>query len=100
MKRISVSQYLFALVAIPLVGLVISALILVMGAMAVKRDATFTHGLMDVAVSAGNLIHTLQIERGATAGFLQSKGAKFGDALPGIRSNSDRGRQGFARPSC
>lgn len=95
MKRISVSQYLFALVAIPLVGLIIAAVILVAGAMAVKRDAALTHDLMDVAVSGGNLIHTLQIERGATAGFLQSKGAKFSDALPGIRANSDRNLSDF-----
>ena len=35
------------------------------------------------------MIHTLQIERGATAGYLQSKGQKFSDVLPAMRTKTD-----------
>ncbi|WP_232219925.1 methyl-accepting chemotaxis protein [Pseudogulbenkiania sp. MAI-1] len=44
---------------------------------------------MEVAIATGNLIHTLQIERGASAGFLQSHGAKFADKLPAVQRASD-----------
>ncbi len=40
-------------------------------------------------MAAGELIHALQIERGTTAGFVQSKGAKFADVLPGYQTNTD-----------
>ncbi|MFO1386135.1 MAG: methyl-accepting chemotaxis protein [Chitinivorax sp.] len=45
---------------------------------------------MDVAIALGDLTHELQIERGATAGFVQSKGAKFAAELPGYRANTDK----------
>ena len=59
------------------------------------RSAQRTQTVLALAVAAGNLTHTLQIERGAPAGFLQSKGAKFADGLPGIRSKTDEQRAAF-----
>lgn len=58
-------------------------------AFVIYQNSGQTLRLMDVSVSAGNLIHTLQIERGATAGFLQSKGQKFADVLPEMRQKTD-----------
>ncbi|WP_245651225.1 methyl-accepting chemotaxis protein [Paramagnetospirillum marisnigri] len=37
----------------------------------------------------GTLVHELQKERGMSVGFVGSKGAKFGDRLPGQRKESD-----------
>jgi methyl-accepting chemotaxis protein len=82
-------QRLVLLVAVPLIALAIMAMTLIYQAFATYQNSVQTGQLMAVSVSAGNLIHTLQIERGATAGFIQSKGVKFADALPGIRKNSD-----------
>lgn len=42
-----------------------------------------------MAVKAGSLVHFLQIERGATAGFLQSNGERFARELPDIREKTD-----------
>lgn len=52
--------------------------------------------LMDVSVAASNLVHELQKERGASAGFTNSKGASFGDVLPKQRSSTDEKREAFA----
>lgn len=85
MKLSSISQRLVLLVMVPLIALTILASLLVIQAYTTYRNSIQTHQLMSLSVSAGNLIHTLQIERGATAGFLQSKGQKFSDVLPDIR---------------
>ena len=44
---------------------------------------------MNVAVAIGDASHNLQIERGATAGFVQSKGERFANDLPGYRAETD-----------
>ena len=89
MKLSSISQRLVLLVTVPLVALTVLASLLIIQAYTSYRNSIQTHQLMSLSVSAGNLIHTLQIERGATAGFLQSKGQKFSDVLPNLRSNTD-----------
>jgi len=91
----SVRHRILLLSIIPLLALAISVSILIKGAHSDYRGASATLTTLDVAVAAGNLIHTLQIERGATAGFLQSGGNKFADKLPGIRSDSDRQLNAF-----
>ena len=89
MKFTSVVQRLILLAIVPLVALTIFAGILIYQAYASYQNSAQTDALMKVSVSAGNLIHTLQIERGATAGYLQSKGQKFSDVLPVMRTKTD-----------
>jgi methyl-accepting chemotaxis protein len=45
--------------------------------------------LTELAVRISALVHETQKERGATAGFLGSKGAEFGDVLPKQRTTTD-----------
>lgn len=45
--------------------------------------------LMNVSVAASDLVHELQKERGASAGYLGSKGQKFADTLPQQRKLTD-----------
>ena len=89
MKTTTIRQRLFFLAMVPLLALAITATSLILNAYRDYRSANDTQEVLKVAVAAGELIHTLQIERGATAGFLQSKGTKFADVLPGIRKNAD-----------
>lgn len=89
MKLNSIIQRLVLLVAVPLIASAIMAMTLIYQAFSTYQNSVQTSQLMAVSVSAGDLIHTLQVERGATAGFLQSKGVKFGDALPEIRKKTD-----------
>jgi hypothetical protein len=95
MNRTSITQRLTMLAAVPLIALAVSAGILIHDSYGRYRNAGQAQALMAAAVSAGNLIHALQIERGASAGFLQSKGARFADVLPKYRSARMRG----CRPS-
>ncbi len=95
MHLTSITQRLAMLVAVPLIALAVSAGILIHDSYGRYRNAGQAQALMAAAVSAGNLIHALQIERGASAGFLQSKGARFADVLPKYRSDTDARLQAF-----
>ena len=96
MKATTIRQRLLFLVMVPMLALAVTAINLIRNAYDDYRSATVTQEVLRVAVAAGDLIHTLQIERGSTAGFLQSKGAKFADALPGIRKNTDGKQLAYA----
>lgn len=89
MKLSSISQRLVLLVTVPLVALAILASLLVIQAYTTYQNSIQTGQLMSLSVSAGNLIHTLQIERATTIGFLQSKGQKFSEEIPSKRSKTD-----------
>lgn len=89
MKFTSIVQKLILLVTVPLTALAILAGILIYQAYVSYQNSAQTDALMKVSVNAGNLIHRLQIERGATAGYLQSKGQKFSDILPEMRIKTD-----------
>ncbi|MCX8087224.1 MAG: nitrate- and nitrite sensing domain-containing protein [Rhodocyclaceae bacterium] len=51
----------------------------------------------EAAVATSNVVHELQKERGLSAGFIGSKGAKFSDELGRQREVSDRIREELAR---
>ena len=90
MKNISISKKLILLLTLPLVGLVIFTAINAQQSYKEWRNLTQTEALMNVAVAIGNATHNLQIERGATAGFVQSKGERFASDLPGYRAETDQ----------
>ncbi len=54
------------------------------------KDAKSTLQIAKISVKLGNILHELQKERGASAGFLNSKGAKFGDILLEQRKQTDQ----------
>ena len=95
MKKTTIMQRLAVLVAVPLIALVVVSGIQAWQSFQTVRDAGQTQRLMHLSVSIGNLIHTLQIERGATAGFVQSKGQRFADILPGARAKTNETLQAY-----
>ena len=97
MRQTTIMQRLAALVAVPLVALIVFSSVQAWQSLQTMRDAGQTQRLMHFAVSIGSLIHALQIERGATAGFIQSKGQRFADILPAARARTNESQQTFKR---
>ena len=97
MNLSSIAQKLILLIVVPLVALTILAGIQIYQAYVSYQNSAQTDALMKISVSAGNLIHALQRERGATAGYLQSKGQKFSDVLPEIRIKTDENLAEFQK---
>ena len=48
---------------------------------------------MEVSIAASNLVHELQKERGASAGFTNSKGKKFSEVLTKQRKDTNVKRE-------
>ena len=90
MKNFKISSRIFLLLVLPLLLLTFYVIKNAKENYQEWSSLSTTASMMDLAVSFGNLTHNLQIERGATAGFVQSKGAKFANELPGYRNETDK----------
>jgi len=89
MRASTIANRLIVIMIIPLIVLLVLAGTLITQSLNSYLNSVQTNQLMSIAVSAGNLVHTLQVERGSTAGFIQSKGNKFNDVLPSLRQKTD-----------
>ena len=81
---------LIFMVAIPILGLLYFSITSTLEKVALSREMAKLESLAGVSVKIGALAHELQKERGMSAGFLGSKGAKFAAELPAQRKETDR----------
>ena len=97
MTHSTIVQRLTLLTAVPVIALILSSGMLIWGSFDRYQSAVQARNIMEVAVAAGDLIHPMQIERGMSVGFIQSKGQKFADALPGVRTKSSEKLAAYQR---
>lgn len=97
MTHSTIAQRLTLLTAVPVIALILSSGMLIWDSFGRYQSAVQARSIMEVAVAAGDLIHPIQIERGATAGFIQSNGQKFADILPGTRAKTDEKLAAYKR---
>jgi len=97
MTRSTIAQRLTLLTAVPVIALILSSGALVWDSLSRYQNAVQAHSIMEVAVASGELIHPMQVERGTTAGFIQSNGQKFADVLPGLRAKTDEKLAAYKR---
>ncbi|AUN95001.1 methyl-accepting chemotaxis protein [Pseudazoarcus pumilus] len=84
----TIGQRLTLLVAIPLAALIVFAGLGIHAGWQKYRSAAITQELMSISVAANDLIHRMQVERGASGVFLSSGGQRFADPLPGYRAET------------
>lgn len=80
---------LLLIAAIPLIVLTLTSANSIRTALVERKAANHVVAGVDAAVSATALVHRLQVERGASAGFIGSKGRNFGDELTRRRQDVD-----------
>lgn len=97
MTHSTIMQRLTLLTAVPLIALILSSGMLIWDSYGRYQSAVQARSIMEVAVAAGDLIHPVQIERANTAGFIQSNGQKFADALPAARAKTDERLAAYKR---
>lgn len=97
MAHATIMQRLTLLTAVPVIALTLSSGMLIWNSYDRYANAVQAQRIMEVAVAAGDLIHPMQIERGMTAGFIQSNGQKFADTLPGVRAKTDEKQLAYKR---
>ncbi len=91
LRRLSLRTRLIALVIVPLAVLVPTMTMSIIEHAQERSQATRLVSLVDLSDKTATLVGHLQIERGTTGTYVNSKGKKFADKLPGRRTNTDQG---------
>ena len=89
LSSLSVKGKLLTIVAIPVIGLVMLTIYVTGDALNAKSSSDDVRRLVYVSTANSLLVHELQKERGASAGYLGFKGAAFGEILDKQRKNTD-----------
>lgn len=92
-NSLSIRHKLFALTLLPLLGFIYFACIDFNYTYTKKNALQEMLVLTESASVSSLLVHELQKERGASAGFLSSKGKKFSNAIQKHRQTTDQARQ-------
>lgn len=87
--NLSIRSKLFTIIFLPLLGFIYFSGNQLIATYQQKRSLEEMKVLTDSAIVSALLVHELQKERGASAGFLGSKGDKFGDILNKQRQQTD-----------
>jgi len=89
LNNMKLSQKLLLMVMIPVVVMLGFAAVQATSALSLRQTSVQLQSMTSLGIHASNLVHELQKERGMTAGFIGSKGAKFGSKLKGQRRITD-----------
>lgn len=88
-SRFTIRTRLYAMLFLPVLGLAYFALSSALENYRLKEGAARLQSMMVVVLAASENIHELQKERGLSAGFIGSSGAKFAAELPAQRTATD-----------
>lgn len=89
-SNLSIKVKLFLLALLPLLGLLYFAFSTIQDKWHVVEEMDRVEALSSFSVKTSALVHETQKERGATAGFLGSKGTSFVSELPAQRNYTDK----------
>lgn len=90
LKQISIKNKLLLNVLIPIITIIVMATLVILGHTDKKEMHAQFDTIAKLDVSISQLVHETQKERGATAGYLGSKGLKFKEKLPTQHQNTDK----------
>jgi methyl-accepting chemotaxis protein len=88
--KLNFKYKLLTMLLIPVLGLVWFSQAEVRRTISLGEESNKLLQIAQLSVKASALVHELQKERGMSAGFLGSKGAKFGQELPKQRQQTDQ----------
>lgn len=81
-EKLNIKHQLILMFILPAIGLLFFAYITINDARVVGAESKKLNDLAEFAVAAGNLVHELQKERGASSGYIGSAGTEFKQLLP------------------
>jgi methyl-accepting chemotaxis protein len=90
LDELNFSKKLYVLLFVPTFTLIIYSLITIYGTYSDAKEHKKVKELSELSVKISNVVHETQKERGMSAGFLSSRGAKFKDQLLKQRQLTDK----------
>ncbi len=97
LNRLSIKVKLFLIFIIPTVALLVQIIISVGEKDSLVNESRVLKQSLELSVNISSLVHETQKERGATAGFLGSKGTKFSSTLQEQKSLTNAKHQELKR---
>ncbi len=91
LARVSIGTRILALAALPLLLLAAAALHLSWSEFHNETNLKEVAHLTRLASAMGNVVHSLQKERGASAGYLNTAGKQFSNEIAAFRDETDNG---------
>ena len=91
-SNLSFRNKIYTLLALPILGFLWLSISSIIDNVNIKSEMATIAPLTELSVVYSELVHELQKERGMTAGFLGSKGSKFGNKLNNQRQKTDQKR--------
>jgi len=95
MENVKIGPRIMLALALPLLGMIFFSGTVVLEKRQTVKNVKHLEHLAELAPAIGALVHEMQKERGASAGFIASKGKRFADILPAQRKNTDGKRAAF-----
>lgn len=92
LANVSIGSKLLFVVCIPIICMIALAGMKIYVLQGTATNQSEIVDIMEVSVAASNLVHEMQKERGASAGFTNSKGVAFADILPKQRLSTNEKR--------
>ena len=92
LNHMSIKVKLFLIFIIPSLALLFFIVSSAIDKMSIANEAKVLQSGLTLSVNISSLVHEIQKERGATAGFLGSKGTKFNDILSKQKQSTDAKR--------
>ena len=93
LNLLSIRSKLFLLIGIPTLALLVLISINILTKVSAVNETDILKDGLSIAVKSSALVHEMQKERGATAGFLGSKGTKFVDILANQKKSTNQKRK-------
>jgi len=90
MNNLTIKNKLMLLSAISLFVIFLYSAKYAYSSYSIYKDDTHTSSLIELSVKLSSVLHELQKERGASAGFIGSNGKKFADILPSQQQETDK----------
>ncbi|MGF1476627.1 MAG: methyl-accepting chemotaxis protein [Geminicoccaceae bacterium] len=97
LNNLKIVHKLALILALPLIFFVWQAGQNLVGSWRAMVEARQVQHLIELGEHIGDLVHEMQKERGMSVGFISSRGASFGDQIPGQRQLTDQNRAAFAQ---
>lgn len=88
-SNLSFRKKIYILLALPVLGFLWLSLSAITHSIKTNNEMSTITDLTKLSIVYSELVHELQKERGATAGFIGAKGKKFSDKLSSQRRNTD-----------